>query len=49
MSWITSRSYVLPADADAFSNGHWFNLWDEEAVALQRTRTWRYALLVRVA
>lgn len=27
MSCVTSRNYVLPDDADAFSNELWFNLW----------------------
>jgi hypothetical protein len=30
MSWVTSRNYVLPDDADAFSNGLWFNLWTKK-------------------
>lgn len=30
MSWVTSRSYILPDDADAFSNGLWFNLWTKK-------------------
>ena len=30
MSWVTSRNYVLPDDAEAFSNGLWFNLWTKK-------------------
>jgi hypothetical protein len=30
MSWATSRNYVLPNQADAFSNGLWFNLWTKK-------------------
>jgi hypothetical protein len=30
MSWVTSKNYVLPDDAEAFSNGLWFNLWTKK-------------------
>jgi hypothetical protein len=30
MSSVTSRNYVLPDDADAFSSGLWFNLWTKK-------------------
>lgn len=30
MSSVTSRNYTLPDDADAFSNGLWFNLWTKK-------------------
>jgi hypothetical protein len=30
MSWVTSRNYILHDDADAFSNGLWFNLWTKK-------------------
>jgi len=30
MSSVTSRNYVLPDDADAFTNGLWFNLWTKK-------------------
>lgn len=30
MSLVTSRNYTLLDDADAFSNGLWFNLWTKK-------------------
>jgi hypothetical protein len=44
MSWVTSRNYVLPDDADAFSNGLWFNLLTKK---LDSCRLTRDALIAR--
>ena len=30
MLCVTSKNYFLPDDADAFSNGLWFNLWTKK-------------------